>query len=394
MTPKKPEVTVLPGFNRDVPVRLFSGTRAEIGVDGLAALECYRSGQLSEVYYFSSEFVLEYDSTGIRVSDQNGALTDGLSEVRCKPRNEISFCSFSGRFYRGYLKAINRIDNGEFLLVNIVDLEEYLSGVLPAEIGERSQSEYEAAKAQAVAARTYAVWKLTNGAADEMLFPTIADQVYAGKNAEIDLLTKAVYETAGEIITINHLPIAAFYHAVCGGKTIPVEKAWPDRKRTSYLQGTDDDDYCAWAKNYEWIETFSDSTIKSNLIRYFSAKDIGVYDSLNTILDIEFFVDDQTGRAALMQITTDMAVYDIKYDQIRWALGKPSAPQGILPSTLFIADVARGQDQRITMVLRGKGNGHGVGVCQCGAIGRAREGQKYDKILKTYYKGVKIERLY
>ncbi len=394
MTSKKPEVVVLPDFDREVPVLLYSGRELVIEIEGMAALECYRGVKLSEVYYFSSKVRLRFEDHGIEVKDHNGVLTIGLTEIRCKPRNESTVLRLGGKSYRGYFRGVHREETKSIMIINMIDLEEYLSGVLPAEIGERTIDEYEAAKAQAVAARTYAVWKLTNGGSNSVLFPTIADQVYLGRDSEIDLLTKAVFETTGEILIYENEPIAAFYHAVCGGETIPVERAWPDRNPLSYLRGVKDADYCTWAKTYSWVEVFEEDLLKANLEKYFVGRNLAGTEDFKDLVDIEFAFDEKVGRAKRMDIYTASDLFTVEYDQIRWALGKPSAPGAILPSTKFEVEKLKTEEGRLKLTISGKGNGHGVGVCQCGAIGRARAGQKYDKILKSYYKGAKIERIY
>jgi stage II sporulation protein D len=95
-----------------------------------------------------------------------------------------------------------------------------------------------------------------------------------------------------------------------------------------------------------------------------------------------------------MEVFTGGGTYKVEKDQIRWALGRPSTPGAILPSTKFTYEKNVTSDGLWSMVISGYGNGHGVGACQCGIIGRARDGQKYDKILKKYYEGVTLVRLY
>lgn len=391
---RKPEIQPVVAFDREVPVLLYSGQTASIESRGSAALECYRGVKLSEVYYFSSGIKLIYEDNGIRIEDDNGLLTIGLTEIRCKRRNETTVLFCNGKAYRGYFKAAYRGDLKGMTLLNIVDLEDYLAGVLPAEIGERTEDEFEAAKAQAVAARTYAVWRLAMAESQGVLFPTVADQVYQGKDSEMENLSRAIAETSGEIMTYADIPIAAYFHAVCGGKTQPVEDAWPDKIPLPYLEGAEDNDYCAWAKTYLWSEMFDDSTLNSGLRRYFVSLNMATADDFGKIMDIDFLRNQRTGRIELMEIFTESRIYKVEDDQIRWALGRPSAPGSILPSTMFEADLERTPDGSLSLLIDGRGNGHGVGMCQCGAIGRAREGQKYDKILKEYYKGVKIEKIY
>ncbi len=391
---KKPKISPLAGFEREIPVQLYEGSSIRIEAQGSVALECYRGVKLSEVYYFSSDINLQYKENGIEVCDHNGQLTLGLTEVRCKPRNESTFLLFDGRTYRGYIRGIYSDKPEGIILLNMVDLEDYLMGVLPGEIGDRTEEESEAAKAQAVAARTYAVWKLTSDGSSGKLFPTIADQLYLGKDSEMELLSRAILETAGEIMTYDNYPIAAYYHAVCGGRTSAIRDIWPEKGTSAYLLGTDDYDYCAWAKTYLWAETFDSSTLRENLKAYFAGRAPKKAGNLNKLVDIEFSTDRWSERVVEMKIFTENEVFTVERDQIRWALGRPSSPGAILPSTRFKAIKTRAGNGLLQLAITGTGNGHGVGACQCGAIGRARAGQKYDEILKTYYKRIKIEKIY
>ncbi len=391
---RKPEIPPLAEFEKEIPVQLYEGLSVRIEVQGSVALECYRGVKLSEVYYFSSDINLGHKENGIEVFDHNGQLTSGLTEVRCKPRNKSTSLGFNGKAYRGHLRGVFSDRPEGIILLNMVDIEDYLMGVLPGEIGDRTEEEFEAAKAQAVAARTYAVWKLTNDGTSGTLFPTIADQLYLGKDSEMELLSKAVLETGGEIMTYDNQPIAAYYHAVCGGRTSAIEDIWPGRGKSVYLVGTDDDDYCAWAKTYSWAETFDDSTLLENLNAYFAGRSGQEAANLKELMDIEFSTDGSSERVVEMKIFTENEVLVVGKDQIRWALGRPSSPGTILPSTRFKAVKSRDGNGLLQLAITGTGNGHGVGACQCGVIGRARAGQKYDRILKAYYKHIEIEKIY
>jgi stage II sporulation protein D len=96
-----------------------------------------------------------------------------------------------------------------------------------------------------------------------------------------------------------------------------------------------------------------------------------------------------------LEAVTDSGTYQIYRDKIRWALKRGSDPNLILPSTLFDLEIERGFDGSIISVTaRGHGNGHGVGMCQTGAIGMARQGYSYEDILTHYYPGVNIVKSY
>jgi len=391
---KRPQVSPMPDFNRQIPVQLFAGERIDISFSNRGVIECFRNGEFSEIYYMSSRLNLSASGDGIAIYDDNGEISSGLSEVKCKPRGGSSYVEFDGRTYRGFFRAVYDSLSYNLILYNIVDLEDYLKGVLPAEIGERSDDEYEAAKAQAVASRTYAVWKLISDGEAGKLYPTVADQVYTGKSSELDLLNKAVKDTEGEILMFKEGPIAAYYHAVCGGETIPVEKAWPDKDRLPYLVGAKDRDYCRWAKTYSWTEIFDFETLSGNLNRYFIERGLGSQDDFGEIIDIEFHTDKKTNRVLKMEIFTESNIFTVECDQIRWALGRPSKLGAILPSTRFTAEKIINENGFQGLEITGVGNGHGVGACQCGFIGRARDGQKYDNMLEKYYKGAKLVRIY
>jgi stage II sporulation protein D len=391
---KPPEVTPQENFDRRIAVQLFEGSQVELSGDGSLALECHRGVKLSEVYYLTSRVILIRKKNGIAVHDESGLLTSGLTEVCCKPRNEESFVSYDNKSYRGYLRCIYRDDPNGMVLLNIIDLEDYLMGVLPGEIGERTEDEFEAARAQAVAARTYAVWRLTHEDSPGRLFPTIADQLYLGRDSEMDLLSRAVKETEGEIIVYDGLPIAAYYHAVCGGHTSAIEDVWPEKGSAPYLRGVDDDLFCSWARTYSWTEVLDYAALRRNLTTYFASHNGMEPSFLDDLNDIQFEFDPQSGRAEVMRITAGSVTITVRKDQIRWALGRAGVPDAILPSTRFRARRIEGKNGEFSLILNGTGNGHGVGICQCGMIGRARAGRTYVEILKAYYKGIDIKKIY
>jgi stage II sporulation protein D len=94
-------------------------------------------------------------------------------------------------------------------------------------------------------------------------------------------------------------------------------------------------------------------------------------------------------------VVSDQGTFPLRADKIRWALRKGNGSNSILPSTCFDLEIIRGEDDSIKQVIaRGRGNGHGVGMCQTGAIGMARAGYSYRDILLHYYTGVKITQCY
>ena len=111
--------------------------------------------------------------------------------------------------------------------------------------------------------------------------------------------------------------------------------------------------------------------------------------------DIRIIERFPTGRISHLEVVTDQGTFLLFKDQIRWAFRRPGRPDQILPSSNFELRLWSDLNGNLTEITSvGRGYGHGVGMCQTGAIGRARAGQDYETILKTYYSGVEITQAY
>lgn len=141
------------------------------------------------------------------------------SGIRLVPTQNLTTLSGKGR-YRGFMEVCPNA-NGKLSVINVVDLENYLRGVVPTEMSSGNFPELEALKAQAVAARTYAFTNLGKRSKFGFdLFDTISDQVYGGRDKEQVLTDRAVMETAGLVATYDGLPIQALFMANAGGATV------------------------------------------------------------------------------------------------------------------------------------------------------------------------------
>jgi stage II sporulation protein D len=163
------------------------------------------------------------------------------------PGNPQSYLSFNGRDYRGLfiLKATHK----GIVLVNVLNIEDYIKAVVPSELSPYNFRQLEAHKAQAVAARTYAFKNL--GSNEDLgydLCDTPSSQFYKGMNAEHPLSTKAVEETRGEVATYKGRLIDALYTSTCGGMTENVEDVFMG-PALPYLRGTE----CVYEKQKEWL---------------------------------------------------------------------------------------------------------------------------------------------
>ena len=162
------------------------------------------------------------------------------------PSHPESLLSFNGRRYRGIF--VLRGGSRGAVLINVLNLEDYLKGVVPGELSPDQFGEIEALKAQAVAARTYAIKNLGQyRALGYDLSDTPASQVYGGLDAERPLSSRAVDDTRGEVIRYKGNLINALYMSTCGGMTEDVENIFSG-KPVAYLKGTE----CAIEKRPEW----------------------------------------------------------------------------------------------------------------------------------------------
>jgi stage II sporulation protein D len=252
-------------------------------------------------------------------------------------------------------------DNGLYI-INELPLEDYVKDVVAVEI--RPDWEAEALKAQSVISRTYALFqKKKNGNSIYHIASSVIDQVYKGNNPDIRV-SNAVEATKGEILTFDNSLIEAFYHSTCGGKTENPEdvfgKSYPYLK--SVESPCDLSPYAEWERNIE-------------------IKDIEEALNIPKIQELSINSYTSTHRVKELNIKTNSVYTIINAIDLRKALGWKN-----LPSTNF--RVSRVGD---SIVFKGKGYGHGVGLCQWGALQMAREGKNYKEILAFYYPGTVIQ---
>jgi stage II sporulation protein D len=284
--------------------------------------------------------------------------------------------------------------------VNAVDVESYLMGVVPREIGYLKEDALEAVKAQAVAARTYALKRL--GREDKPgydLVASVADQVYHGKSAEQELANRAIRETEGVVAIHRGKLIDAYYSSTCGGRTAAIRDVW-DKEDASYLrgvrcckQGKSDtrEAYCRNARRFEWTETWTGDELQRILARSLPEV-LGKRVEVGEIKDIKAKGTFRCGRVKTLEVKTSGGKYKIHGDRIRWVLRLPGSGNGLW-STKFKLKVKRSRGRIKELVVQGRGFGHGVGMCQEGVIQMAREGKRYEQILKHYYPGTRLQKI-
>ena len=271
--------------------------------------------------------------------------------------------------------------------INVIDIEKYLRGVVPYEIGRLDESKFEALKAQAVAARTYAYKHFGSRKAQGFdVYADTRDQVYKGIHSVSDVTDKAVRETEGVVMTYNGEFITAYYHSTCGGETEGVV-TW-GRPNHPYLQNKPDirPDGTPWCResNYtEWTREFDESELR-DLFQINAKEAKANVPSFSSIHAMNILDTLKSGRIHTLEITTNNGKFTAKADKIRWLFKRGGT---ILPSSFF--RIHRNGDQ---WILKGKGFGHGVGLCQMGARAREQAGQSYIQNLTHYYPGITLEK--
>jgi len=350
-----------------------AGKRVQISRLGPGPIEVFREGEMAPLWSGSPAETL------LLVSRANG------------------LGGWSGRWYRGLLRIHASAGEG-LTLVNEIDLENYLRGVLPSEIGKPPDERYEAVKAQAVAARSYTLSYL--GRRAELgfdLWATVEDQVYEGTKRENEQSDRALRETRGEVLVAEGAPIRALYSSTCGGRTSNVEDVWP-WAWTSYLRSVRDADargdaYCAGSSTYRWKESWSVADFLATVRKYAPGEGASAMTLRGDLLDARVRSRSRCGRVAELVIETTSGEAVLRGDRIRWALRRPGG-SAILRSSLLKIGVARDAKGRPReVVVSGAGNGHGIGMCQHGAMGMAGAGKAYRQILAHYYKHTDLERI-
>ncbi|MCX7883296.1 MAG: SpoIID/LytB domain-containing protein [Brevinematales bacterium] len=301
-------------------------------------------------------------------SESNYLVVNGvpLQETSCEFVSE-RFQTPQGS-YRGYLLVL--LTNQKLLIINQIDIETYLWSVVASEVPPTWPKE--ALKAQAVAARTYALYEMISSRQKNLPFDVYADtrsQVYKGENTEHKATTLAVDETRGEVLRYQGKIIPAYFHASSGGFTENSEEvfgiAWP------YLRSVPSPYYKVYP-SHEWKIEISLSTLSQKL-------------GIASIKKIEVLERTSSQRLKTLQITDEAGrIITIPGTNLRAMLGP-----NLMKSTR--ANIRLEEEK---LVIHGVGYGHGVGLAQWDAYGMALAGKNYREILSYFYTRTDIERLW
>lgn len=254
------------------------------------------------------------------------------------------------------------------LLVNHVDLEEYVKGVVPAEVNPAWHPEM--LKVQAVATRTYALYQhMLSSTRDYDVVAGIQDQVYRGRQGIDARVVEAVESTRGLVMTYQGAPIYAAFSSTAAGITEDAMVVWS--KDLPYLKGVE----CPFdieSPYYQWKVSLKIGTLEKNLRQQGFA--------VGTISAITPLAYSRAGRVATLRIVHSSGELTIRGEDLRKAVG-----YAVIPSTQFAVE-SFGQE----VVISGYGAGHAVGLCQWGAKELAELGYSFSSILGYYYPGTEL----
>lgn len=306
----------------------------------------------------------------IRSSSRTVKFTGGSDDL-----NLVSLTAAGGsKRYRGDMEFC--LEDGKLTAVNVLNIEDYLRGVVPAEMPAYWSPE--ALKAQAVAARNYALQRVgTSRGSTFNVSCDISSQVYGGYDAESPATNKAVEETRGVVMLSGGEIAAAFFHSSSGGCTENSEDVWIGK--VPYIISKKDP-YDKNENYYNWKVSYTTEQLKDKLAsagykfkKITEINELARTSSGERVKKIEIKGEGTDGKPLAVKIENA--------DNVRIALG--------LKSSLFEITKKYDKSKNLTGVeITGSGWGHGLGMSQYGALGMAREGYNYQDILKYYYTGV------
>ncbi len=370
-------------FNPLIRVRLGDHRRNELtlAVDGPYRLQPVGSKQVLGRGERLAPAAVSVSETGFRI----GSRQLSVARLEVVPQKPASIW-VDGHRYRGRLRLF-RVGRQSMLAVNVVPLEDYLASVVDSEMPRSFPDE--ARKAQAVAARTYALWcrERSNDESAFDLDATTASQKYlgveyiaedgrrlAGESADS---RRIVAQTAGVVCTYRGRLFPAWYSAVCGGRTTFGEELTDE---TAPPLTSVPCTWCRDASRYRWKVRLDRDVFERRLRELFGSDDEPPFASLKQIR----LRATQPGRLPRFEFNVgDGLKHELSGDELRRHL-----VEARLPSPHF---TVRLEGDSVTFT--GRGHGHGVGLCQWGARGQALAGRSFTQILAYYYPGCRIVRL-
>ena len=380
------------GFRSNIRVLLEPKTRS-CSLFSLGAVYV-KSGNYSARWKGSINVQIRKNSIYLTCATGKGYLTD--KAVVISSVNKYNSIEVNKNEYRGMIRIVLLASDG-FMVINELDIEDYLKGVLPLEIGIHGRENLEALKAQAVTARTYTIKRLLDRPR-EMLFDVysdVSDQVYRGRSGEYLMACRAIRDTKGIVAVYGDSLANCYYSSTCGGKTANIEEVWL-KTYQPYLRSVEDKDekdyFCRKSKYFNWTLEWSYNELNSIIKKFLPLVDASA-GKCGNLKNIKIVERTSSGRVARLRIKTEKGTYIVKGDKVRWVLRRNENNYPILYSSFFKISSKPLIGKTRKYVATGHGWGHGVGMCQMGALGMSEKGYTCEAILKHYYKGIKLVRL-
>ena len=246
-----------------------------------------------------------------------------------------------------------------------VDLESYVASVLAGEVSPSWPKS--ALQAQAVAARTFAILRMRERKNQAFhVQSSVMDQVY--KNHKVQAFTDAARATSGQVLFYDNRLAETSFHSTCGGKTTDSHSIWG--RPYQHLKGVSCE-YCKSSNTYNWSENIPLQDIETKLKQ--------------KVTGIKISSRGPDGRAQTVEVLGAASPLRMSGHELRMTLGAMRMKSTLLNTIQVIKD---------KLYIAGRGFGHGVGMCQYGAMGMAKKGKRYQDILAFYYPGTHLKSLY
>lgn len=320
-----------------------------------------------------------------------GDATIGTGELTIIPASDGSV-AINGKSYRGRYRLVPTTA-GQFDVVNDVDIDGYLKSVVPREMFPNW--EHQAYKAQAIVARTYALYTAkSSGGAHWDLFPDTRSQVYGGLASESPKAQAAVDETAG--VVVAHGPAGrekifkAYFSACCGGVTQSAWDAFGDAY-TIPLSERNVGPVCNMGPRFNWGPIVVKKDELTRRFRAYGAAKDRPEKNMQPVKTLHVAAANRHGRPVRFEVSDVKGNrYSWRSEELRWAVNA-DAPKGSTLNSSFCKIIDEGDSIRF---LDGHGHGHGVGMCQWCAQARALAGWPHENIVLSSFPASKLVRAY
>lgn len=332
----------------------------------------------------------------IKVEGAQGQGVQYSGRLRIVPRPATSSRSASAEGSGGSSDARPaRLD-----VIEVVPMETYIAGVTVSELwGHWALAAFQA---QSVAARTYAMQQRQRAAQmqrDFDLEATVVDQAYNGWTAHANA-NQAAAETRGVVLTWQGRLLRAYYSSTCGGRTAGAAEVWPTGPGFEFnldgpIQSYEREHACQPSTSYTW-EVNRERAELSTRMREWGKTNGNNIRRIGQVQTIAVIERNSTGRPVRYVVTDDQGRrYELGAEHLRNACnyGVPGLPEITMKNRVRSGDLEMelGGSQ---VVLRGRGFGHGVGMCQFCAQGMAQRGDHWRVMLNRFYPGARLERVY